>query len=164
MSPPRHEDVAMAQAEVALAEAGLAEAEALLELTVIRAPIDGRILRVHKKVGETVSDARDTPILTMGDIATLRVRAEVDETDIARVAIGQPAYVRADAFGEAQFRGKVVSIRPSLDRKRIRIDSPSERLDVKILEVLIDLEQDVRLLPGLRVDVFIRPDAPRQAS
>lgn len=163
-SPPREEDMAMARAELALAEAQLKEATARLQSTFVRAPIAGTILHVHRKVGEAVSDARDTPILTMGDTSSLRVRAEIDETDIAKVRLGQAAYVRADAFGDRRFPGKVVEIGPSLVRKRIRSDIAGERLDVKVLEVLIELEKEHTLLPGLRVDVFFLPEGAAAAS
>lgn len=159
-SPPRDEDVDIATAEVALAEAQLAEAEAHLRATIVRAPIAGTILHVHKKAGETVSELRETPILTMGDITNLRVRAEVDEIDVAKVRVGNRAYVRADAFGSERFWGTVASINPSLGRKRIRTDEARERLDVKVLEVLINLDQADRLMAGLRVDVFILQTPP----
>lgn len=155
VSPPREEDVAIASAETELARGQLAEAEARLAMTVIRAPMNGTVLRVHRRVGETVSDLRDTPILTLGDISLLRVRAEIDETDVAKARLGQRAYVTADAFASERFRGEVVQVGPSLGRKRIRTDMPGERLDRNVLEVLIQLDDRGRLLPGLRVDVFL---------
>jgi ABC exporter DevB family membrane fusion protein len=163
-NPPREEDLAMAHAELALAEAQLSEATARLQSSFVRAPIAGTVLRVHRKAGEAVSDVRETPILTMGDTSTLRIRAEVDETDVAKVRVGQRAYVQADAFGTQRFYGKVVEVGPGLGSKRIRSDVAGERLDVKILETLIELEKQDRLLPGLRVDVFLVPEDSTPAS
>lgn len=151
----REEDRARAEAEVALARAQLDEARARLEKAFIRSPIDGVVLRKHLKAGESVSDTRDTPIVTLGDVAVLRVRVDVDETDVGKIQTGQRAYVTADAFGDERFAGRVVRIGQLLGKKNIRTDEPTERVDKKILETLIELDSKHRLHPGLRVDAFI---------
>src|SRR6185369_17246326 len=91
----RPEDRAKAEADVSLARARLAEAQAMLDKTIIRSPIDGVVLRKHMNAGEVVSDKSDYPIVTVGDSSVLRVRADVDETDIAKIKVGQRAYVKA---------------------------------------------------------------------
>ncbi len=154
----RHEDVAKAQADIQLAEANIAEARAMLEKTVIRAPLSGTILRKHLKSGETVigsMGATSTPVVTLADTSVLRVRVDVDETDVAKLQIGQKAYVRADAYGDKQFSGSVLRIGEILGKKNLRTDEPSEKVDTKILEVLLELEPNSQLKPGLRVDAFI---------
>lgn len=151
----RSEDLASARAEVDRARAQLAEAQALLAKTLVRSPIDGVVLRKHLKAGESVSDQGPNVILTLGDNSRLRVRADVDESDVGRIALGQQAYVTAEAYGTRRFPGKVVRIGQLLGRKNVRTDEPSERVDTKILETLIELEPDVRLPAGLRVDTFI---------
>jgi ABC exporter DevB family membrane fusion protein len=151
----RPEDRAKAEADVSLARARLAEAQAMLDKTIIRSPIDGVVLRKHMNAGEVVSDKSDYPIVTVGDSSVLRVRADVDETDIAKIKVGQRAYVKADAYGEKKFRGRVVRVGQALGKKNVRTDRPAERVDTKILETLIELDAGQSLPPGLRVDAFI---------
>jgi HlyD family secretion protein len=151
----REEDRTRAEADVQLARARLAEARALLEKTIVRAPLRGVVLRKYLKTGETFSDQRNIPILILGDDSMLRVRMDVDETDVSRVRAGQRAYVTADAFGGEKFWGRVVRVGELLGRKNILTDRPTERVDTKVLETLIELENGRKLRPGLRVDAFI---------
>lgn len=149
----RPEDVRRAEAAVDLAKAQLGEAQALLAKTLIHSPVEGVVLRRHKRTGESATAG--TPILTLGDTSKLNVRVEVDETDVARVATGQKAWVTAPAYGDRKFTGKVVRVGLILGRKRIRTDAPAEKLDVKILETLVELDEPAGLPVGLRVDAYI---------
>jgi ABC exporter DevB family membrane fusion protein len=151
----REEDRAQAAAAVATARALVDQAEAVLAKTEIRSPIDGVVLRRHHHAGETVLSSPADPVVTVGDVSRLRVRAEIDELDVGHVAIGQRAHVRADAFGDRKFQGIVTRVGKTLGKKHIRTERPAERLDTKVLEVLIDLEEAGELPPRLRVDVFI---------
>jgi ABC exporter DevB family membrane fusion protein len=151
----REEDAAQAAADVDLARARLDEARALYEKTFIRAPIDGMVLRRHRRAGESVSTEFDSPIVTMADDRVRRVRIDVDETDVGRIAVGQAAYVTADAFGDRRFHGKVIRISPLFGRKNIRTDEPTERVDTKVLETLVELEDGRELPLGLRVQGFV---------
>jgi len=151
----RVEDLKRAEAEVAHAEATLAESRAQLEKTYVRAPIAGRVLRRYRKSGESVSVQADTPIISLGDLGTLRVRVDVDEVDVARLFVGQPAWVTAEAYGTKKFTGKVVRIGQALGRKNVRTDEPTERIDTKILETLVELDPGQRLPVGLRVDAYL---------
>jgi HlyD family secretion protein len=153
----RPEDIARAQAELQSAKAHLQEAEAMMLKTIIRSPINGVVLRKKLKTGESVSSKGDPPILTLGELSRLRVRADVDETDVARLAVGLDAWVTAPAFGNQKFKGKVVQVAKALGRKNVRTDEPTERVDVKILETLVELDPGQQSLPvGLRVDTFIQ--------
>jgi HlyD family secretion protein len=152
----RHEDVDRARASVALAGAEAAEARALLEKTRVRAPIDGVILRRHLQAGESLAvTPAPTAIVTMADVTRLRVRMDVDETDIAGARIGQPAWVTADAYGTRRFTGRVIRISEMFGPKNVRTDLPAERQDTKVLETLIELDAGQSLPIGLRVDAFI---------
>ena len=153
--PSREEDVKRAMAEAAEARARLAEAQALAAKAVIRSPIDGVVLRKHRRAGEMVSVSFDTPVVTVGDIARLRVRADVDERDISRIKPGQNAVLMAEAYGERQFTGVVSRVSKILGKKNIRTDDPAEKNDTRILETLIDLDGPGELPVGLRLDVFI---------
>lgn len=162
----REEDQSFAEADLKLAQAQLDEAQARFDKTFIRSPIDGSVLRKHHRSGESVSNSSTVPdpILTIGDRKTLRVRVDVDETDVSKVNVGQRAYVTADAFGKQKFWGHVVRVGQQLGPKNVRTDEPTEKVDTKILETLVELDPGSRLPDGLRVDAFIVPDAAEVAA
>ena len=157
----RAEDRARADAAVAVARGDVEQAEAMLAKTYIKSPIDGVVLRKHFQSGESIPPETLIPVLTVGDLSRLRVRAEIDELDVAQVHVGQRAYVTADAFGDRKFAGRVTRVGESLGKKVVHTEEPSERVDTKVLEVLIDLEGASELRPRLRVDVFLDADARR---
>ena len=102
--------------------------------------------------------------MTIGDRNTLRVRVDVDETDVSKVSVGQKAYVTADAFGKQKFWGHVVRVGQQLGPKNVRTDEPTEKVDTKILETLVELDPGSRLPDGLRVDAFIVPEGAQMAD
>jgi ABC exporter DevB family membrane fusion protein len=142
-------------AQIKEAETRVRTAEANLEKTIVRAPISGVILRKRLKDGESVSPENPSGIVTIADISALRIRVDLDETDVAKIRENQTAYVTADAFGEQKFTARVVKIGKILGRKSFRTERPTERVDTKILEVLLELAPDQKLPLGLRVDAFI---------
>jgi HlyD family secretion protein len=162
----REEDRSLAEADVELAQAQFSEAQARYEKTFIRSPIEGNVLRKHHRSGESVSNSSTVPdpVLTIGDRKTLRVRVDVDETDVSKVQVGQKAYVTADAFNGRKFWGHVVRVGQQLGPKNVRTDEPTERVDTKILETLVELDPGSRLPDGLRVDAFIVPDGREVAE
>jgi HlyD family secretion protein len=151
----RVEDRRRAEAAVATAQAQLAEARAYLEKTYIRSPLDGVVLRKFRHAGESVSTQFDSPVVTLADDSILRVRLDVDETDVARLRLDQPAYVTAEAYGTQRFTGHIIRVGRILGRKNVRTDEPSERVDTKILETLVQLDPGQKLPLGLRVDAFV---------
>jgi len=151
----RVEEIRRAEAEIVSAEARAAEARAMLAKTVIVSPINGVVLRKHQRTGENVSAQASSPILTLGDTSRLRVRVDVDETDVARITEGQNVVIKAAAFGDRTFNGKVTRVGRILGKKNIATGDPSERVDTKILETLVDLEPGADLPVGLRVDAYI---------
>lgn len=142
-------------ARIEEAEARVREAEARLEKSIIRAPVSGIILRKRLNLGESFSPESPTGIVTIADTSALRVRVEIDETDVTKIREGLTSYVTADAFGDRKFPARVSKIGQILGRKNIRTERPMEKVDTKILEVLLDLEPDQKLPLGLRVDVYI---------
>jgi len=162
----REEDRAMAEANLQLAKARLEEARAVLDKTFVRAPLDGTVLRKFHRAGESVSNSATNPdpIFTIGDKRALRVRVDVDEADVSKLTLGQAAYVTADAYGSKRFAGHVVRIGQQLGRKNVRTDEPTERVDNKILETLVELDSGVELPVGLRVNAFIVDDSRQQAA
>ncbi len=151
-------------AALAAARAELSLAEATLQRARIRAPSAGTVLNVAAKVGEIAAPSPDGTLVTIGDLSSLRVRAEIEERDIGKVRIGQTAIVRSDAFAGKDFAGKVVSLAKALGPSRLGQRGPRKPSDVDVLEVLIDLEGQTQLLPGMRVDVFFKPDATAQPA
>lgn len=151
----REEDRARSEAAVATAKARLAEARAYLGKTYIRAPIGGVILRKLRHTGESVSTQFDSPVVTMADDSVLRVRLDVDEADVSKLKVGERAYLTAEAYGDHKFWGTVIRVGGILGRRSIRTDEPSEHVDTKILETLVELDGGQRLPLGLRVDAFV---------
>ncbi len=145
-------------AQIAEANTQVGEAQARLEKTFVRAPISGVILRKRLKEGVSVSPENQTGIVTIADVSALRVRVDLDETEVAKVSENQTAYVTADAYGERKFAAKVVKIGQILGRKNFRTMRPTEKVYTKILEVLLELAPDEKLPLGLRVDAFIKTD------
>ena len=161
---PREEDRAGSEAALALAKSELAEAQARYQKTLICSPIDGIILRKHHRSGESVSNSSTVPdpIVTIGDNSLLRVRMDVDETEVAKVRVGQAAYVTAEAYGAEKFRGQVIRVGEELGRKNVQTDEPTEKVDTKILETLIQLDRGTQLPVGLRVDAYVDTGARSQ--
>lgn len=152
----RDDERQRAQAAVDVAWAQLGEARAFLEKTYIRSPLNGIVLRKFKHPGESVSTQFDSPIVTLADESSLRVRLDVDETDVARLRVGQSAFVTAEAYGTERFTGHIIRVGRILGRKNVRTDEPSERVDTKILETLMELDPGQKLPLGLRVDAYVR--------
>jgi len=156
MAPPRTEDVAAAQAEVALARARLAQAADYYDNTFVRSPVEGVVVKRFMNPGESISyESLYQPIVTVADTTRLMVRAEVDETDIGKVQMGQRAEIRCEAFPGQTFYGRVVRISGGLGKKKIQTDNPTEKIDTDILESFVELDPGTPLRVGLRVDVDV---------
>jgi HlyD family secretion protein len=163
-APPRREDVAIADANIALAEANLRKAQAELNKSYIRAPIDGTVLRILRRVGEQVSATFPSIVMVMGDTRTLRVRTEIDETDIGRIKVGQESYITVDAYPGRRFPGVITKIAGRMGKKAVHTDDPSEKIDAKVLDVLVTLAPGANLPVGLRVDVFVNAGLPAEPT
>ncbi len=144
------------EAAFTAARADVSVAETMLDKTRIRAASAGTILQISGKVGETVGPSMDHPLLVMGDVSAMRVVAEVDETDAAKVRLGQSVFVRTDTYPGRDFEGKVTAVAPSLAQPRIGQRGPRRPTDVEVLEVTILLDGSVPLLTGMRTEVFFR--------
>jgi multidrug resistance efflux pump len=156
----RQEQIEEAAAAIALAGAELDAAKIALDQTVLTAPTDGVILRRTAEVGALVTLTVPAPVLSMADLAQLEIRAEIDEADVAAIALGQAAYATADAYGERRFPIRITRTTRELGRKTVRDDDPRARVDTRVLEVIARFE-DVpggpsSALPlGLRMQVHI---------
>ncbi|MGE8940763.1 HlyD family secretion protein [Leptospira interrogans] len=144
------------EAGVIAARADVALAQLMLDRTRIRAPIAGTVLQVHVKPGEVVTPSPEQPIVTIGDPTVIVVKSELDERDIAKIRVGQKAFVRSSAFPGQEFEGKVTALAPVLAAPRQSQRGPRRPTDVEVLEVTIEPDAKTPLMPGLRVDTFFR--------
>src|SRR5262249_37965835 len=92
-----------ADGQVNAARAELAAGAGAVAKLTIRAAIAGTVLQVNAKPGELAAPSNAQPLLVIGDVSALRVRAELDERDFGQIKIGQPVLVRADAFRGREF-------------------------------------------------------------
>ena len=139
------------------ARADVWTAEAALERTRIRAPLKGSVLQVNAKVGELSSPQSELPLVMLGDTSALRVKAEVEERDVAKVKLGQKVFVRSEAYPGKDFEGTVTVIAPALGPPRMAVRTTRRASDVDVLEVTVELAPGSPLLSGMRVDVFFKP-------
>jgi HlyD family secretion protein len=110
-------NIAQAEAKVAQAKAAVARAEEDLRNATIRAPIKGMVLSRDVERGSPVSSILNmgsaaTLVMTLGDIEQVFVRGKVDESDIGRVRLNQPARISVETFKDRKFEGKVTQISP----------------------------------------------------
>ena len=150
------------EAALTAARSDLSLAEAAFERTRIRAPSDGTVLQVNARGGETATPSAEQTLLVLGDMTSLRVRAELEERDSTKVRVGQAAVVQSDAHPGRKFEGKVVTMAQALGPSKLAQRGPRRPNDVEVLEVVVDLDANSGLLPGMRVDVFLKPDATVQ--
>jgi HlyD family secretion protein len=156
----------MTRLETALEQsrADVSQLETAIEKTRVRAPTDGTVLNVFAKAGELAAPSPEAPLLYFGDVTSLRVRAELEEREVVKVKTGQAAVIKVDAYPDREFPGTVTSIAASLGAPRIVARGPRRPNDVEVLEVLVALDGQPPLLPGMRVDVFFRADSGQHSS
>lgn len=156
-APAREDELRIADAKIALARTSVDQARTMFAKTRITAPSDGFILRVDGEPGQLIHPDDPVRLITMTNPAQLRVRAFVEELDALSVSTGQRAYVTADGMPGTRFFGTVVSCAPYMTAKKLRNNMPGERIDVKVREVVIQLDDGANLVIGLPVDIFIDP-------
>lgn len=150
------------EGELAIARAEMALAESAFDKTRIRAPIDGTVLQVQAKAGELATPSNEQPLMLMADLSALRVRAELDERDLAQIRVGQRAIVRATAFRGREFEGKVASISQLVGPGGSASRGPRKLTDVDVVEAVIELHDPGPLAVGMQVDVYFRLDPPKK--
>ena len=153
----RPEQVAVAEARVRLAEAELADAEQRLADTRLIAPFDGVVLRYLKREGEGVSPLMPPdPVVLFGDLDRLRVRAEFDERHARLLAVGQPAEVYGRNVEGRVYGGRVAEVERVMGDKTLFNRSASERKDLHVLQVVVEMDDGFAAPVGLQVDVRVR--------
>src|SRR5215470_2622420 len=151
------QELSVAEAEVEQLRAEVDQARVNLDYTVLRAPSDGVILAKLKEVGEMAvpggfSGSGD--LIRMANLSDLRAEVDVNEADLARVALGQAAEVVPDAFPDRRYAAKVVKLYPQVNRQKGTLK----------IEVAIP-EPDAALRPDMSVRIHFLADAqPAQAG
>ncbi len=152
-----------AQAQVAQAQASLKQLEEQLSYTVITSPMDGVILSRDVEKGDAVSSilvlgSTATLVMTIGDVHQVYVQGKVDESDIGKVYLGQPARIKVESFKDKTFVGKVTRIAPLGVEKdnvttfevRVSIDNPGGELKANMTanaEIILDEHKNVLTVP-----------------
>ncbi len=160
-APPLQEDKARADADVLAAEGRARTVQERIGKCSIAAPIDGTVLRVYARRGESFSTVTPRPLFSLADTSARHIKAEVDERDVDKVSVGQTVIIQADALEGKKLRGSVSRLSAMMGRKSISTGDPSDKSDRDILEAVVDFEDNSRALPiGLRVTVQFLTTSP----
>ncbi len=155
--------IGQAQAQLLQDHANLKQLEEQLGYTTISSPIDGIILSRDVEVGDAVSSilvlgSTATLIMTEGDTSEVYVKGKVDESDIGKVYLGQPARIKVESFKDKTFNGKVTKISPMGVEKdnvttfevRVSINNPGGELKAAMTanaEIILEEHKNVLQIP-----------------
>lgn len=137
-----------ARFSVQQAQAQVRDAQSSLAKTVINAPMSGRVVRLNVEAGETAimgtlnKDA--ATLLTIADMTVLETNVKVDETDVARISVGDSAVVQIDAFPDTTFLGRVTRISNSSVRAAGAGAQPDQAIDYEVTIELVNAPADTR--------------------
>ncbi|MFB2645359.1 ABC exporter membrane fusion protein [Raphidiopsis sp. BLCC-F218] len=152
----RPTDLQLAKADLASAKASVTQVQAELDLSIIRSPIDGQVLKINAWPGEIISSQG---IAELGRTQQMYVVAEIYETDVKKVKLGQSVDITADAF-PGKIQGTVTDIGLQVNQQNIFNNHPGADTDNKIVDVKIRINnpkdnQRVADLTNLQVQVWI---------
>jgi HlyD family secretion protein len=153
-------DVDIASSELEQAQIRVEQQKAVLDDTFVRVPIAGQILRINTRVGEQVN--QESGIAELGRTNQMYVTAEVYETDIAQIRLGQKAIINSEYGGfKGEIHGAVAKIGLQIGKSRINQDqnNPNTDINSRVVEVAIRLNpldsKKVAALTGMQVRVKI---------
>ncbi|MDD4889780.1 MAG: efflux RND transporter periplasmic adaptor subunit [Phycisphaerae bacterium] len=153
---PRKEDIAQAKAKVAQAEAARDLARTQLGYATLASPLTGVVMSKNIEPGEYV--APGTPVITVGDLASVWLRAYVNETDLGRVKLNQNVRVTIDAYPGKVYPGRVAFISQQAEFTPKTVQTDKERVKL-VYRVKIDLDNAaMELKPGMPADADILLD------
>jgi HlyD family secretion protein len=169
-------EIAKSEAQVAQARASLENAQEDLRNSTIVSPIEGLVLSRDVNVGDAVSSilvlgSQATLIMTLGDVSEVYVQGKVDEADIGKVYLNQPARIVVESFKDKKFTGKVTKISPLGKEKdnvttfevRVSISNPGGELKANMsanAEILLEEKKNVLMIP----EAALIYDKERKAS
>jgi HlyD family secretion protein len=153
---PRKETIEQARARVAEAKAGLGLAETRLGYATLTAPLSGVVLSKNIEPGEYV--AAGTPVITVGDLEHVWLRAYISETDLGRVKVGQGVRVTTDTYPGKSHEGRLAFIAAEAEFTPKNVQTAKERVKL-VYRVKIDLQNPgMELKPGMPADAEILLD------
>jgi len=146
------------RAQVETIRAQLQEAKVEASILTIRAPRDGKLLQVNVREGEFAPAAALTdPLMLLGDVDRMQVRAEVDEQNAVLVAPNQPAEASLKGNSLLKMSLRFVRIEPYVVPKRSLTGDSLERVDTRVLQIIYEFDQPkFPVYVGQQVDVFIQ--------
>lgn len=142
----RPEDVVTARSELRKAEAARERAQQELAYATVRAPQSGRILKIFAWPGDKVGD---NGLLEMADTSQMVVTAEVYQSDMAKLALGQGATITADGF-QGRARAVLYKVLPQVQKQSTFAGTPGENMDQRVYEVKLRLQPTAKELKRLR--------------
>jgi len=149
-------DKQVAEAQVAVAEAQLQSALQRLAETFLTAPIDGTVLETLLRVGEsTITMGSPEPVLLLGDLTKLRVRAEVDENYALSLREGQKAVIFGRGLGDKQIPAHVALVKKIMGKKTVFAKTATERKDIDVIQAFIEPDAELLVPIGLEVNIKI---------
>ncbi len=149
--------VNMSRADIQAAERQVEQAQVELDVLTVRAPRDGTILQVNVRAGEYANINPPEPLLTLGDVNTFQVRADVDEQNAPLVEANQPAVAFLKGSTQNPMALKFVRIEPYVIPKKSLTGDSTERVDTRVLQIIYTLErQKTPLYVGQQVDVYMQ--------
>jgi HlyD family secretion protein len=147
------------QAAIGVMETQLNEARYRLDQTIIRAPVNGLIVRRYANPGVGASTLNVTPMFDLEPVGGRIVRAEVTESELPSVAIGQSVRIVPEADQSKAYPGQVIRQAALFGARKLQSDDPAERTDERVVEVVVSASE-APLLVGQRVLVkFVKPGA-----
>lgn len=152
---PRPETVRLYEDQARLAHAGLQHSERVLDKTRVRAPISGTVIKRYLDEGEGITP--EIPIVAIADLSKIWVNAEVDETDIGKVEVGDRAVVTSDAHPGRAFEGRVQQIGAFAGPRNVKPSNPAVNLGMKVVQVKVGLADPGPLKLGMTVHVALQP-------
>jgi len=154
VSEVRPTDVQFAEAQLQTAIVNVNRAEVDLDLSQVRAPINGQVIKINTKVGEVVSQTNG--VIDLGNTSQMYVVAEIYETDIGKIKVGKTATIVSEAF-EGEITGKVDSLGLRIAKNDVLGTDPAAKTDVRIIEVKIKLDDSKKVsgLTNLQVRVKV---------
>jgi HlyD family secretion protein len=155
LSETRSADVDVAEAELRMARADLDAARVRLATAMVKAPQDGRVLKVFARAGESIGPAG---LLELAPAGRMAVIAEIYETDAARVRVGQNAKITAETLSSPA-TGKVAWISPQIEQRQSPSLDPAMFSEARVFKarVIVDQDQLFRDRIHAKVDVVIEP-------
>ena len=143
------------EGQLAVARADAATARAALDKMTIRAPIDGTVLQVNARAGELAVPGATQPLVMLANVSALRVRAELDERDLAAIKVGQAVTVRARGIPRTRVRGETSprSRRWSSQAVSMRAHCAARPTSTSC-EVMVELARPGPLTIGMKSDVY----------